>query len=257
MECRFTGKTEVLGENLLQRHFCPSQNLTWSDPGLNPSRRGGKAATNRLSYGAAIPAPLVSWGSRRYLWNVSTERFDWNVLAFITYEFNNTYVSYYCLIIEIFSSIKKMIPVFKTWKTWNKLSFTIATWMLELTFHSLCNYQQLCVSCLNRRKKLSSKADESFLRFIHIQGATSPPVAFFLSLSAALISQLAHALSIFHRQFANNWSVDIKLVFKIEGLRKNTGRKHYNEPLCIVVINGLLFIRLYKAVPVSKYYEGE
>jgi hypothetical protein len=28
MECRLAGETEVLGENLLQRHFCPSQNPT-------------------------------------------------------------------------------------------------------------------------------------------------------------------------------------------------------------------------------------
>jgi hypothetical protein len=28
MECRLAGKTEVLGKNLLQRHFCPSQNPT-------------------------------------------------------------------------------------------------------------------------------------------------------------------------------------------------------------------------------------
>jgi hypothetical protein len=53
MECRLAGETEVLGENLSQRHFCPSQNLTWADSGLNPGRRGGKPATNRLSYGAA------------------------------------------------------------------------------------------------------------------------------------------------------------------------------------------------------------
>jgi hypothetical protein len=50
MECRLAGETEVLGENLPQRHFCPSQNLTWPEPG----RRGGKPATNRLSYGAAM-----------------------------------------------------------------------------------------------------------------------------------------------------------------------------------------------------------
>jgi hypothetical protein len=49
MECRLAGETEVLGETLPQRHFCPSQNPTWPDPG----RRGGKPATNRLSYGAA------------------------------------------------------------------------------------------------------------------------------------------------------------------------------------------------------------
>jgi hypothetical protein len=54
MECRVAGETEVLGENLLQRHFCPSHNPTWSDPGLNPGRRGGKPATNRRSYGAAL-----------------------------------------------------------------------------------------------------------------------------------------------------------------------------------------------------------
>jgi hypothetical protein len=28
MECRFAGETEVLRENLPQRHFCPSQNPT-------------------------------------------------------------------------------------------------------------------------------------------------------------------------------------------------------------------------------------
>jgi hypothetical protein len=40
MECRLAGETEVLGENLPQRQFCPSQNPTWPDPGLNPGRRG-------------------------------------------------------------------------------------------------------------------------------------------------------------------------------------------------------------------------
>jgi hypothetical protein len=53
MKCRLAGETEVLGENLPPRHFCPAQNPTWPDPGLNPGRRGGKPATNRLSYGAA------------------------------------------------------------------------------------------------------------------------------------------------------------------------------------------------------------
>jgi hypothetical protein len=54
MECRLAEETEILGENLPQRHFCPSQNPTWPDPGLNPSRRDGKPATNRLSYGEAF-----------------------------------------------------------------------------------------------------------------------------------------------------------------------------------------------------------
>jgi hypothetical protein len=53
MECRLQGETEVLLENLPERHFCPSKNSTWPEPGLNPGRRGGKPATNRLSYGAA------------------------------------------------------------------------------------------------------------------------------------------------------------------------------------------------------------
>jgi hypothetical protein len=51
MECILAEEIEVLGENLPQRHFCPSQNPTWQDPGLNPGRRGGMPATNRLSYG--------------------------------------------------------------------------------------------------------------------------------------------------------------------------------------------------------------
>jgi hypothetical protein len=46
MEYRLAAKTEVLlGENLPQRYFCPSQNPTWPDPGLNPGRRGGNPAT--------------------------------------------------------------------------------------------------------------------------------------------------------------------------------------------------------------------
>jgi hypothetical protein len=54
MDCRLAGETDVLGENLLQSHFYPSHKPTWPDPGLNPGRRGGKPATNRLSYGAAF-----------------------------------------------------------------------------------------------------------------------------------------------------------------------------------------------------------
>jgi hypothetical protein len=49
MESRLAGETEVLGDNLPQRHFCPSQNPTWPDPDFNPGRRGGKPATNHLS----------------------------------------------------------------------------------------------------------------------------------------------------------------------------------------------------------------
>jgi hypothetical protein len=53
MECRLAGETEVLGENLLQRTFVHHK-IARAHPGLNPGRRGGKPATNRLSYGAAF-----------------------------------------------------------------------------------------------------------------------------------------------------------------------------------------------------------
>jgi hypothetical protein len=36
MECRLAGETEVLGENLPQHHFCPSQDPTCLGPVLNP-----------------------------------------------------------------------------------------------------------------------------------------------------------------------------------------------------------------------------
>jgi hypothetical protein len=45
-------ETEVLGENLPHCHFF--HNLRRSDPDSNPGRRGGKPATNRLSYGTAV-----------------------------------------------------------------------------------------------------------------------------------------------------------------------------------------------------------
>jgi hypothetical protein len=50
---RLIGETEVLGENLLQRYFVYHKSHL-PDSGLNPGRRDGKPATNRLSYGAAL-----------------------------------------------------------------------------------------------------------------------------------------------------------------------------------------------------------
>jgi hypothetical protein len=46
---------------------CPSATLsttnsTWPDPGSNPGRRGGKPATNRLTYGAAWVVHIVTTG---------------------------------------------------------------------------------------------------------------------------------------------------------------------------------------------------
>jgi hypothetical protein len=75
MECRLAGEAEVPGENLPQRHFCPSQNPTWPDPGLNPGRRSGKPATNRLSYGAALMFLLLMESNYQvYRWDAASNR---------------------------------------------------------------------------------------------------------------------------------------------------------------------------------------
>jgi hypothetical protein len=58
VEWRLAGETEVLGENLPGATLSTT-NPTWPDPGSNPGRRGGKPATNRLSYGAALCWGLV------------------------------------------------------------------------------------------------------------------------------------------------------------------------------------------------------
>jgi hypothetical protein len=47
------GETEVLGENLPQRDLVHHK-FHLPDTGSNPSRRGGKPASNRLCYGAAL-----------------------------------------------------------------------------------------------------------------------------------------------------------------------------------------------------------
>jgi hypothetical protein len=53
VEWRLVGETEVLGENLPSATLSTT-NPTWPDPSSNPGRRGGKPATNRLSYGAEV-----------------------------------------------------------------------------------------------------------------------------------------------------------------------------------------------------------
>jgi hypothetical protein len=56
VEWELAGEAEIFGENLPQRHFSTT-NPTWPDPGLKPGHRGGKQATNRLSYGTAKDRP--------------------------------------------------------------------------------------------------------------------------------------------------------------------------------------------------------
>jgi hypothetical protein len=55
---------------------CPSATLsttnpTWPDSSSNAGRRGGKPATNRLSYGTALLSPYFTCNSNRTLWNLT------------------------------------------------------------------------------------------------------------------------------------------------------------------------------------------
>jgi hypothetical protein len=60
MECRLAGETEVdwQGKPKYSEKTCPSAALSTTNPTCCPDanlgRRGGKPATNRLSYGTAL-----------------------------------------------------------------------------------------------------------------------------------------------------------------------------------------------------------
>jgi hypothetical protein len=55
---KLAGETEVLGENLPQRHSVHHKIPHDQTRARTPDRRGGKPATNRFSYGAAIRTVL-------------------------------------------------------------------------------------------------------------------------------------------------------------------------------------------------------
>jgi hypothetical protein len=89
MECRLARETELLGENLPQRYFCPSQNATWLEPILNPGLRGGKQAINRLSYGAAYLEftiiIITSWFRKIACSGLQYCYFAFHLLGLLTY----------------------------------------------------------------------------------------------------------------------------------------------------------------------------
>jgi hypothetical protein len=72
MECRLAGETEVLGENCPGATFVHHK-IPHAHPGLNPGRRGGKPATNRLSYGAALHDTLETAGETEFVAAACTE----------------------------------------------------------------------------------------------------------------------------------------------------------------------------------------
>jgi hypothetical protein len=59
-------------------------NPTWLDPGLNPGRRGGKPATNRLSYGAAQAALYL----QEYSWYWSVLPVDYSRFPLNPFQFS-------------------------------------------------------------------------------------------------------------------------------------------------------------------------
>jgi hypothetical protein len=70
VEWRLGGKPKY-SEKTYSSATLSTTNPTWPDPGSNPGRRGGKPATNRLSYGAASPVRIYFW---TYIMNIHRDR---------------------------------------------------------------------------------------------------------------------------------------------------------------------------------------
>jgi hypothetical protein len=76
VEWRLAGETEVLGANLPQRDYVHHKS-NLPDTGSNRGGRGGKPATNRLSYGAATHCHLFQ----------RTQNLSWKLVTIKTHGF--------------------------------------------------------------------------------------------------------------------------------------------------------------------------
>jgi hypothetical protein len=106
------GETEILEENLPRHHFVHHKSHL-PDLGANPSRRGGKPATNRFSYGAALLSQLTfrPWRWKRYV--PSKRRYTRTRLHVVTTQ-NNTYLkSWECRVSRPINSLLLIVVASK------------------------------------------------------------------------------------------------------------------------------------------------
>jgi hypothetical protein len=88
VEWRLAGETEVLGENLPQRYFVHHKIPHDQTRARTPDRRGGKPATNRLSYGAAnrLIYLCVSSAQRAHVTRLCSKYFETSYTVFLSGE---------------------------------------------------------------------------------------------------------------------------------------------------------------------------